>query len=302
VGSTQILSRIRDFPDRIPFRVTRPTRGESPYLFNSPHSGRIYPRAFRQMSCLDDFTLRLSEDRFVDHIFSPLVDEGATFMEADFPRAYLDVNRSAFELDGAMFIDPLPDFVPSPSLRAEAGFGSVARIVSAGKPIYDHKLPLREALDRISSLYHPYHLCLKHELQALRQRHGFAILIDCHSMPGKGHSLSSHMQMDIVLGDVHGRSCAPALTEAAEKLLRDFGFKVVRNQPYAGGYITCHYGQPANNIHALQIEINRDLYLDPYSLEPHDGFAPLCAHMLAFGRNLMQLGAEIFLPYKNAAE
>jgi len=283
------LSRIRDFPQQMPFRVEKPTARSTPYLFNSPHSGRIYPPAFCQMSCLDDFTLRLSEDRFVDLIFSPLVQYGASVMLADFPRAYLDVNREAFELDASMFSDPLPDFVPPPGLRVKAGFGSVARIVSAGKPIYDHKLPAKEALDRIHSIYQPYHLCLQRQLQILHRTHGFAILIDCHSMPGKRHRQSSPSQTDIVLGDAHGRACSPALIERAEKLLRESGLTVVRNQPYAGGYITSHYGQPASNIHALQIEINRDLYLDPHSLQPNDDFAPLCATMLEFGRRLMQL-------------
>jgi len=283
------LSRMRDFPQQMPFRVQHPTARPTPYLFNSPHSGRIYPPAFCQMSCLDDFTLRLSEDRFVDLIFAPLVQYGASVMLADFPRAYLDVNREAFELDASMFNEPLPDFVPPPGLRVKAGFGSIARLVSADKPIYDHKLPTKEALDRIDSIYQPYHLCLHRQLQILCRKHGFAVLIDCHSMPGKKHHHPSQSQVDIVLGDAHGRACSPVLIERAEQLLHQSGLKVVRNQPYAGGYITSHYGQPANNIHALQIEINRNLYLDPHSLQPNDGFAPLCAIMLEFGRCLMQL-------------
>jgi len=296
------MSRIRDFPDGMPFRVTAPVSHSTPYLFNSPHSGRLYPQAFRQMSCLDDFTLRLSEDRFVDEIFGALVHYGATFMVADFPRAYLDVNRSAFELDASMFTEPLPAFVPAPSLRAEAGFGCVARIVAAGCAIYDHKLPIEEALDRITSLYQPYHLCLRRTLQALCKRHGFAVLIDCHSMPGKKHTNPSQTRADIVLGDDHGCSCSPYLTDAAESLLRDLGLNVTRNQPYSGGYITCHYGRPTQNIHALQIEINRDLYLDSHLLEKNSGFEPLCALMVTFGRRLMMLEREIFLPFSNAAE
>jgi len=296
------VSRYRDFPDKLPFRILRPVQGSTPYLFNSPHSGRIYPSAFKQMSCLDDFSLRLSEDRFVDLIFSPLVHQGARFMEADFPRAYLDVNREAFELDPAMFCDPLPAFVPPASLRAKAGFGCVAGIVSAGKTIYDHKLSTKEALDRIHSLYCPYHRCLAQELHAVRKVHGFAVLIDCHSMPGKERSQLTQNQPDIILGDAHGRACAPALTDRVEKLLRDLGYHVVRNQPYAGGYITCHYGRPVDNIHALQIEINRDLYLDPHSLEKNSGFAPLCADMLEFGRALMRSDMQSLLPHRNAAE
>jgi len=298
-----LMSLERDFPHALPFRLITPQRGGMPYLFNSPHSGRNYPATFRQMSCLDAFDLRLSEDRFVDHLFAGLVNAGATVMLAEFPRAYLDVNREACELDASMFADRLPDFVPSPTLRVAAGFGCVPRLVAADKPIYDHKLPSAEALGRITSLYRPYHRCLEAALQALKNRYGYAILIDCHSMPGQSRVLEGEeAQPDMILGDVYGRSCSAALTNHASAVLEEMGYHVRRNQPYAGGYITCHYGQPASNIHAMQIEINRDLYLDPYSLEPHDGFAPLCAHMLAFGRDLMQLGPEIFLPYKNAAE
>jgi len=332
-----ILSQLRDFPDRLEhipnhmswfsdkecdknkgleplseclsdinraliLHLARPTQESTPYLFNSPHSGRIYPQFFKQMSCLDDFSLRLSEDRFVDLMFSPLVDEGATFMAAHFPRAYLDVNREAFELDATMFTEPLPAFVPPPSLRVKAGFGSIARIVSAGKAIYDHKLPVKEALDRIRYLYKPYHNCLNRELQNLRTIHGLAILIDCHSMPGKGGTHPSQISPDIILGDAHGRACAPVLMDRAEKLLCDLGYRVVRNHPYAGGYITCHYGKPFENIHALQIEINRDLYLDPQSLEKNDGFKPLCDNMLEFGRCLIQSDIQDFLSFRNAAE
>jgi len=292
----------RDFPDKIPFRIEKPRGQTTPYLFNSPHSGRLYPLVFRQMSCLDEFTLRLSEDRFVDEMFAPLVHQGATFMAAEFPRAYLDVNREAFELDATMFAEPLPDFVPMPSARVEAGFGSIARLVSAGHAIYDHKLPVREALDRITSLYQPYHSCLRQILRNLHAAHGFAVLIDCHSMPGKSRGQTGQKLPDIILGDAHGCACSPFLTEEAEKFLRGIGFKVARNQPYAGGYITYHYGRPQEGIHALQIEINRDLYLEPHSLEKNSGFEPLCAMMLEFGRHLMQLECDIFSNLPNAAE
>jgi len=300
-----------DFANGLPFRVAKPDAGArpvggansdagaKPYLFNSPHSGRHYSKIFRQMSCLDDHSLRLSEDRFVDLIFAPLVDDGAVFMAADFPRAYMDVNREAFELDASMFIEPCPDIMSIPSLRVQAGFGSVARLVRADKEIYDHKLSWGEALERITTLYHPYHRCLEQQLNELRAAHGYAVLIDCHSMPGMGPGTGP----DIILGDRYGCSCAPALTDWAEKLLRDFGFDVIRNQPYAGGYITSHYGRPADALHALQIEINRDLYLDPHSLEENSGFASLCATIVEFGRQLMQLDSRCFLPsYQHAAE
>jgi len=297
------MSLERDFPDGLPFRIIRPQEERGPYLFNSPHSGRNYPPAFCQMSCLDMFDLRLSEDRFVDFFFAPLVKEGACVMLAEFPRAYLDVNREAFELDAAMFEDRLPNFVPAPTLRVAAGFGCVPRLVAAGKPIYNHKLPSYEALGRIASLYRPYHHCLEAELRALKARYGYAVLIDCHSMPGCGSSFEGKRPApDIILGDVYGRSCAPILTNHASLVFEEMGYHVVRNQPYAGGYITSHYGRPLQHIHALQIEINRNLYLERETLAVNSRFETVKAHMVEFGRRLMDMAQNIFDQTRDAAE
>jgi len=297
------MSLERDFPEKFPCQIVRPKGEGVPYLFNSPHSGRNYPDAFRQLSCLNAFDLRLSEDRFVDRFFLPLAEEGATLMLAEFPRAYLDVNREFFELDASMFEDRLPHFVPAPTLRVAAGFGCVPRLVASGKPIYDRKLPSSEALGRISSIYRPYHQYLEEELRALKARHGYAILIDCHSMPGHSPALmGAKPQADMILGDVYGRSCAPALTNYASTLLEEMGYHVARNQPYAGGYITNHYGRPLQHVHALQLEINRNLYLERETLAINAYFDRLQAHMVEFGRRLMAMAQDVFFQTRDAAE
>jgi len=224
-------------------------------------------------------------------------------MMADFPRAYLDVNREFFELDADMFEDRLPNFVAAPTLRVAAGFGCLPRLVALGKPIYNHKLPSSEALGRISSIYRPYHQHLEEELRALKARYGYAVLIDCHSMPGQSLSLTGEKQQaDMILGDVYGRSCAPALTNHASMLLEEMGYHVARNQPYAGGYITSHYGRPLQHIHALQLEINRNLYLERETLAINACFDRLQVRMVEFGRRLMAMARDVFFQARDAAE
>lgn len=292
----------REFPQGLPFEVYKPAELRVPFLFNSPHSGRFYPIKFREMSCLNDFDIRLSEDRFVDLLFQDVVPLGAALMTAWFPRAYLDVNREAFELDASMFEDSLPDFVPVPSARVSAGLGSVPRVVAQGKAIYAHKIPVREALERISQIYKPYHIRLAHEIAAIQDIFGYSVLIDCHSMPGQLRYFGGEVQPDIILGDLHGRSCVSALTEKAAELLSAMGYHVAHNQPYAGGYITAHYGRPLKNGHVLQIEINRDLYLDPLTLEPTDNFHRLRQDLACFAQDIMAIPDAYFMLRRDAAE
>lgn len=296
------MSVYRDFPDKAPFELRRPVVLQVPFLFNSPHSGRNYPRAFLEMSCLDAREIRLSEDRYVDFLFSDVTKLGAAFMAAYFPRAYLDVNREAFELDATMFCDAVSDLIACPTIRVQAGLGCVPRVVAANKPIYADKIPLHEAFGRISSIYQPYHDCLKSEIETIRKQFGYAILIDCHSMPGQLRYYEGEKQPDIILGDMHGRSCARVLIHYATALLEELGYCVAHNQPYAGGYITTHYGDPASGCHALQIEINRDLYLDPCSFEPLAGFKALKHDMMRFAHDLIAMFENVIATGHEAAE
>lgn len=257
--------------------VQEPPEGiaRRPLVLSSPHSGAVYPADFLRQSRLDPVSLRRSEDCFVDQLFAAAPQHGATLVRALFPRAYVDPNREPYELDPAMFADSLPSFANTRSLRVLGGLGTIARVVADGAEIYREKLPFAEAEARIAACYRPYHLALTVALGEAEALHGMVVLLDCHSMPsiaGPGERDSGRGRPDIVLGDRFGMSCAPLVIETAENLLRSRGYRVGRNDPYAGGYITHHYGRPRRGRHALQIEINRALYMDEARLEPNAGF------------------------------
>lgn len=265
----------RDFPDRPPFTVSVPDEQQVPFVFNSPHSGRIYPAAFLAESRLDSVAIRRSEDCYVDEIFGAAVSLGAPMLKAHFPRAYLDVNREPFELDPRMFCEPLPPHANTRSPRVLGGLGTVPRLVGEGQDIYRGKLPLAEALDRIETIYKPYHDALRALLVDTQRRFGYAVLVDCHSMPAGVRVAESGQRPDFIVGDRFGRSCGNALSRTAITVLRDMGYLVAHNKPYAGGFITEHYGRPAKGIHAVQIEVNRGLYLNENTFARTPGFAAL---------------------------
>ncbi len=257
-----------------PFEVLAPSEQALPFVFASPHSGRIYPKSFLQASRLDGTAIRRSEDSFIDEIFSAAPALGAPLLKAHFPRAFIDPNREAYELDPAMFDGPLPQFVNSRSPRVTAGLGTIARVVRDGAEIYSRKITFAEAQSRIDSYYKPYHMALRGLIEATHAQFNCAVLVDCHSMPSVGGPLDQDIgapRPDIVLGDRFGTSCARRLTDMIERALSMQGFAVVRNNPYAGGYSTEHYGRPALGLHALQIEINRALYMDEDSIERSAG-------------------------------
>lgn len=263
------------------FAVLAPARLTSPLVFNSPHSGTVYPDDLLASTRLDRISLRRSEDSFVDMLFADAPHYGAPLLKALFPRAYLDVNREAFELDPAMFEDALPAHVNTRSLRVAAGFGTIARVVAEGMVIYREKMLFSEAERRVAALYHPYHSALSELLSGSLRQFGCTVLIDCHSMPSLGAPSVSggRRAADIILGDRYGTSCAPLISQTIEEVLRDQGYQVVRNSPYAGGYITDCYGRPGHGQHAVQIEINRALYMDEDQVAPSEGFARVKAHM-----------------------
>jgi N-formylglutamate amidohydrolase len=271
------------------FSVLSPPEQTVPVVFASPHSGQDYPREFVAASRLDALTLRRSEDAFIDRLFGAAPGYGAPLLVAHFPRAYVDPNREPYELDPEMFEDALPDYVNSRSPRVAAGLGTIARVVTNGEEIYAAKLSFQEVLNRIESHYFPYHRCLQQLVAKTRERFGVCLLIDCHSMPSIGGPMDSDpglKRVDFVLGDCFGSSCAPAVTANAERILRRLGHSVRRNQPYAGGYTTRHYGRPRTGIHALQIEVNRSLYMDEDRIVAIDRLLPL-------QRNIERLVADL---------
>ncbi len=279
---------VRPVPD-LPYRIDEPAIARIPLVFSSPHSGSDYPAEFVAGARLDPVSLRRSEDAFVDELFDAAPGHGAPLIRALFPRAYVDVNREAWELDPAMFDGPLPEYVNVTSPRVGVGLGTVARVVSSGAEIYREKLSFDATRARIESLYMPYHAALEALVADSTARLGRCLLVDCHSMPSVGGPMDrdpGRRRLDFVLGDCFGAACAPVVTQTAEAVLKKMGYAVGRNDPYAGGFITRHYGVPKRGRHALQIEINRQLYMDETAIARASGFQTL-------RENLARLVAEL---------
>lgn len=262
-----------------PFLVTQPREPRVPFVFCSPHSGNVYPRHFLEQSRLDPLMLRRSEDCYVDELFAAVTRLGAPLLAARFPRAYLDVNREPYELDPQLIREKLPQFANVHSARVVGGLGTIARIVADGESIYRNPLPLEAALDRIEALYMPFHAELTRLMQRTQQLFGYGVLIDCHSMPSAPMSRGVLTRPDFVLGDRFGASCDTQLSRFVRDHLASAGYDVHMNRPYAGGYITEHYGRPARGWHALQIEINRGLYVNELTMEKTAGFERLSADL-----------------------
>jgi N-formylglutamate amidohydrolase len=271
--------------------LQQPVEHSLPLVLASPHSGTEYPADFLAASRLDAVTLRRSEDSFVDELFSAAPRLGAPLLSARFPRAYVDVNREAYELDPSMFADALPAFVNAGSPRVRMGLGTIARVVGGGEEIYARKLCFAEAERRIESLYQPYHQALLRLVEETDARFGGCLLIDCHSMPSAG-SGSGQEGADIVLGDCHGAACASEITEAARRFFAERGLVVAINAPYAGGFTTGHYGRPSDRRHALQIEINRALYMNERNYRRKPFFARLARDLAELVEQLGRVTQE----------
>jgi N-formylglutamate amidohydrolase len=257
------------------FEIVARDAPPTPLVFASPHSGRRYPSEMLAAAAIQPELLRKSEDAYVDEIIAGAADHGASLILAQMGRAWIDLNRDPWELDPRMFSDELPEFARGRSARVAAGLGAIARVAGEGREIYARKLTFAEAQARVEVGHRPYHDALVRLLAQARAAHGMAVLVDWHSMPeaaartavtprhGKG--------CDIVLGDRYGSACTQKLTNLVERELEAMGYRVARNAPYAGGYTTEHYGKPQQRTHALQVEINRSLYMDEKTLEPTAG-------------------------------
>ncbi len=269
-------------PHGAAFEVLRPVAQTAPLVLASPHSGCDYPAEFTAIARLEGAALRRSEDSFVDALFAAGPRLGAPLIRALIPRAYVDVNREPYELDPAMFEDTLPPYVNAHSPRVRAGLGTIARIVADGAEIYRGKLRFADAAARIERCYEPYHAALGALLRATEAAFGFAVLLDCHSMPSIGGPADRDpgaTRADIVLGDRFGTSCHPSIAALVERVLTQAGYVVCRNEPYAGGFTTQYYGRPHLGVHALQIEVKRSLYMDETRFEHGPGFAGVAATM-----------------------
>src|SRR5215813_4143523 len=295
------MSEIRDELDP-PFEILEPQTYQGPVLFNSPHSGSTYPREFLAACRLDIATLRRSEDSFVDELVAGVVRCGYPMMRAHFPRCFVDVNREPYELDPRMFEGRLPSFANTRSMRVAGGLGTVARVVGDSQEIYDQRIPVDDALRRIEGLYKPYHRALRRLLTRVHRDFGAAVLVDCHSMPSSAGTKDERHRADIVLGDRYGTSCVGIVSETIETTLRGLGYAVSRNKPYAGGFITEHYGNPAAGVHSIQLELNRALYMDERRYERASTFARLAGDLVALADELAAVPIEELRPYRAAAE
>ncbi|MBL4806361.1 MAG: N-formylglutamate amidohydrolase [Rhodobacteraceae bacterium] len=282
-----------------PFSLKNPRRATSCALFNAAHSGTGFSADFLGDSVLTKAELRSSEDAFVDQLIDGVVDFGAPLLTANFPRSYIDANRSASELDPAIIQDVKPRMI---NARVTVGLGVIPRVVADGKNIQRGKISFSDAQARLVACYHPYHAMLKQQIDTQYQRFGMCILFDFHSMPHEAIKTSARIRgrrPQIVLGDCFGKSCDRWITDKVEALFTDAGFVVARNTPFAGGFITQHYGQPRKHIHALQIEIDRSLYMDEVQILRLPDFetfqsriAKVTADMAALGPNALKIAAE----------
>jgi N-formylglutamate amidohydrolase len=287
------------------FDILAPSSWTAPAVFNSPHSGRRYDARFLEQSRLSLHQLRRSEDCFIDELFSGCLELGAPMLRAHVPRSFIDLNREPYELDPRLFADPLPAYANAASPRVAGGLGTIPRIVAENEDIYRRKLPLAEGLARIEKVYRPYHRALSALLDRVYGETGLALLVDCHSMPS---SAACHLptgngkSVDIVLGDRFGVSCAEEITAAAERKLQALGLNVVRNRPYAGGFITQNYGSVRGGRHAVQVEVNRALYLNENTLEKLPAFKKLQSAITEMARELIEAVQSLEQPQRYAAE
>ncbi|MEN8919181.1 MAG: N-formylglutamate amidohydrolase [Octadecabacter sp.] len=274
------------------YLLRRPEVRATSVVFASPHSGRKYPASFLRKIELNEIEVRSSEDAFVDDLFGAALEHGAPLLLAQSPRAYLDLNRGPDELDPAV-IEGVRRVAHNP--RIASGLGVIPRVVANGRAIYRGKLTLTEAHERISSVWRPYHDTLQTLLDEAHSAFGEAILIDCHSMP---HEALEHVgppgaaRPDIVLGDRFGAAAASSVVEHVEAAFASAGFKVARNMPFAGAYICQHYGRPSRRYHAVQIEIDRSLYMDEALVKPNANFKAFKAVLDGVIAEIVDIGRE----------
>lgn len=256
-----------------PYTYLAPTEDRLPLIFASPHSGQHYPDSLRTALCVPLIDLQRTEDAFVDDLFSSAAGRGAGLLTARYARTFVDLNRDPLELDRRMFDGPPPRRCGIPGPRVEAGLGCLPKVGARGQGFYSTQLDPAEAEARLRDVHDAYHRHLSGELARLKELHEMAFLVDCHSMPSR--QPSRRPLAEIVLGDRFGSSCGGRLTSLIEKRFRKLGYSVARNAPYAGGYTTLRYGRPLRGLHAIQIEIRRDLYMDEVRVQRSAGYSQL---------------------------
>lgn len=255
--------------DDTTYDLRRPGDWQGGVIFASPHSGRCYPDWFLAETRLEQHHLRSSEDAFVDRLIAPALDHGAIVLTARVPRCVVDLNRGPEEMDPLVVTGATPRVL---SPRIMAGLGVIPRVVSQGRVIHDRPIALADADRRIARLWHPYHLALSALIDEAVERFGGAILIDMHSMPRDALSHLPRPRPDFVLGDRNGVSASPRITAEVGAAVAAEGFRLRKNSPFAGAYIVAAYGKPTHNVHVVQLEMDRSLYMDEQRIEPRADF------------------------------
>ena len=278
------------------YHLTHPERRTTSVVFASPHSGRDYPWTFLRRTALNEHSVRSSEDAFVDQLFDCAPRAGAPFIRAGAPRAYVDLNRSADELDPAL-IEGVSRQGHNP--RVASGLGVIPRVVANGQAIYSGKLSMVEARHRIETYWQPYHTALQGQLDQAHLMFGEAILVDCHSMPHEAMDAVARRGVrrpEIVLGDRFGAAADGVVVDRIEEVFTRAGLVVTRNTPFAGAYITQAYGRPTRGRHAVQIEIDRALYMNERLIRPNGNFEAFRRLMRDVVREIADIGRSDAVP------
>lgn len=285
-----------------PYTLASPAEQTAPLVLSSPHSGRHYPADFLRASQLDDRQIRSSEDAWIDDLWGGAPGMGVPLLAAVMPRAFIDLNRSPDELDPAV-VEDVRHVAHNP--RISSGLGIIPRVVAGGRAIASGKMPRSEAEARIERWWRPYHARLAGLMEETEARFGVAVLIDCHSMPREaveGHPAARSQRPDVVLGDRFGTTADRGFVDRVEAILRAEGLSVLRNTPFAGAYIAQTYGNPSRRRHAVQIEIDRGLYMDERTLRRHDGYPAMHAMIGRITLSLMEAARDLARPGELAAE
>ena len=264
--------------------LVRSIPGSAPLVLDSPHSGVNYPEDFRSRLPLE--VLRRAEDTHVEKLYDFAPALGVAWIEALFPRSYLDANRNTTELDVTLVDGGWDQPVasdPATLAKVRLGKGLIWRLTDEGEPLYDRKLTAAEVRGRIARCWAPYHRAVEQAIEAAHARHGYSIHLNCHSMPAVSSAYSTDypglVHADFVIGDRDGSTASPALSRRICELLRGFGYEVEYNHPYKGVELVRRYGDPRSQRHSIQIEVNRKLYMDEATLEPNANFATLRGHL-----------------------
>ena len=281
------------------YHLSMPSVRTTSVVFSSPHSGRDYPWSIIRRTNLDETTLRSSEDAFIDQLFDTAPLNGAPFLTATAPRAWIDVNRSADELDPAL-IEGVKKSTHNP--RVASGLGVVPRVVANGRAIYSGKITRKEADERIEQIWQPWHDALTKLMDDSVALFGEAILIDCHSMPHEAIETLTHprgARPEIVLGDRFGAAASAEIVDRLEAAFSAAGLRVARNAPFAGAFVTQHHGRPARHRHVVQVEIDRALYMNEQAIRPNNNYTTfksmidqIVADASDIGRKELPIAAE----------